>query len=91
MVTRYTQRMATQSSAYESVRDQVLQLDDEERQILMAEVAASFESEREPGYEKAWAAELRERLDDIDRGRAELLDEEQLDAFVWGEGAGESA
>lgn len=91
MVTRYTQGMGTTSTVYQAVREQALKLGEDERELLMVELAASIEAGREPGYEATWATEIRRRLDDIDQGKAELLDEDHLDAFVWGEGARESA
>lgn len=51
-----------------------MELDEDERQLL----AIRLGLEKEPGYDEAWSAEIKRRLDEIDRGEADLVDWEEF-------------
>ncbi len=73
MVTRYTQRMATQSSVYETVREQALKLGDDERELLMVELGMSLGENCPDANEGFWAAEVKRRIDSLDAGESDLV------------------
>jgi putative addiction module component (TIGR02574 family) len=52
---------------------QALLLSEQERGELAAKLIESLDSESEADVEAAWAAEIKERLDSIDSGTAQLL------------------
>jgi len=54
--------------------DELLRLSAEDRALIAAELTASLDSPEEVA--KAWADEIRRRADDIEQGRAELVDKD---------------
>jgi putative addiction module component (TIGR02574 family) len=55
--------------------EEVLELPASERALLVAEVDASLDSEAAPEeVEKAWAAELEKRIEDVVSGRVKTRD-----------------
>lgn len=59
---------------FESVLSQALELDEEERQLLALRLEASLGEAKEPGYDVAWEAEIKRRVEEIERGEVELID-----------------
>lgn len=54
--------------------DELLQLSAEDRALIAAELNASLDSPEDVA--KAWTDEIRRRVDDIEQGRAELVDKD---------------
>lgn len=67
----------------ESVRRDALLLDTPDRELLMIQLARTFEEE--PGYNEAWAAEIEHRLKELDEGRADLMDWEEAKPTIFGD------
>ncbi len=67
----------------ESVRRDALRLSQDERELLALDLAESMQ--KDPGYDEAWAAEIALRVKQIDDGTAELLDDDEADAYVFGD------
>ena len=67
----------------ESVRRDALRLSQDERDLLALDLAESMQ--KDPGYDEAWAAEIALRVKQIDDGTAELLDDDEADAYVFGD------
>jgi hypothetical protein len=63
---------------FESVLNQALELDEDEREMLALRLGMTLSDDKEPGYDEAWAAELKKRLAEIDRGEADLMDWEEF-------------
>jgi hypothetical protein len=63
---------------FESVLNQALELDEDEREMLALRLGMTLSDAKEPGYDQAWAAELKKRLAEIDRGEADLMDWEEF-------------
>lgn len=63
---------------FESVLIQALELDEAEREMLAYRLGLSVGAEKEPGYDEAWAVEIKRRLDEIDRGDVKLVDWEEV-------------
>jgi putative addiction module component (TIGR02574 family) len=63
---------------FESVLNQALELDEDEREMLALRLGMTLSDDKEPGYDEAWAAELKKRLAEIDRGEADLVDWEEF-------------
>ncbi|MFN0146217.1 MAG: addiction module protein [Dehalococcoidia bacterium] len=63
----------------------------DERESIAVELFQSLEDDREPGYEEAWAAEIKRRIQEIDDGTAVMVEGEevmrQLRAGVAGVGS----
>ena len=57
-----------------ALRDAVLQLPDEDRAWLAAEILASLDGPPDPGVESAWEEEIDRRVAEIESGAVELLD-----------------
>jgi putative addiction module component (TIGR02574 family) len=66
----------------ESVRRDAMSLPQDERELLALDLALSIE--KEPGYDEAWAAELERRWQQMKDGTAELLDDDEADALLFG-------
>ena len=81
--------MTERTVTRESVLQDALLLDQDERELLVIQISQSFE--REPGYDEAWAAEIERRLKEIDEGKAELMDIDEFDLFVFGDELDEAA
>ncbi|MFN8615685.1 MAG: addiction module protein [Dehalococcoidia bacterium] len=63
---------------FESVLSQALELDEDERQMLALRLEASLGEERDPGYDAAWEAEIKRRVDELERGEVELVEWEEV-------------
>jgi putative addiction module component (TIGR02574 family) len=57
-----------------TLRDAVLQLPDEDRAWLAAEILASLDGPADSGVESAWEEEIDRRVAEIESGAVELLD-----------------
>lgn len=63
--------------SFEQIRSEVLELDPESQRRLAEEIEEHlFESESE--VDAAWKAEIKRRIDTIDRGEATLVSEEDF-------------
>jgi putative addiction module component (TIGR02574 family) len=63
------------------LRDELLRLSAEERQELADELYESLDGEPDdPEWERAWAAELERRVQDVVDGRVELLEADAVHA-----------
>ena len=56
-----------------------MELDEDEREMLAIRLGMSLSEQKEPGYDEAWAAEIKKRLEEIDRGEADLVDWEEFE------------
>ena len=77
--------ICTMNPRAQELLEQAKLLSDEERAELGHELLASVESEHEEpieDVEKAWAAELERRLDDVDSGRAKTVSADEAVARV---------
>jgi len=63
---------------FESVLSQALELDEEERQLLALRLEASLGEAKEPGYDAAWEAEIKRRVEELERGEVELIEWEEV-------------
>ena len=63
---------------FEAVLTQAMELDEDERQLLAIRLGMSIGDEKEPGYDEAWSAEIKRRLDEVDRGEADPMDWEEF-------------
>jgi len=61
-------------TAAHTLRDAVLQLPEEDRAWLAAEILASLEGPADAGVEAAWEEEIDRRVAEIESGAVELLD-----------------
>jgi putative addiction module component (TIGR02574 family) len=66
----------------EEFRDAARQLTPDERELLAVQLLADLKRDREPGYEEAWSAEIRSRLDDIDSGRVRMIPGDEVMANI---------
>jgi putative addiction module component (TIGR02574 family) len=67
------------------LRDELLHLSPEERQELADELYESLDESRDPEWERAWAAEIERRVQDVAEGRVELLDADAVHADLRAE------
>jgi putative addiction module component (TIGR02574 family) len=63
---------------FESVFAQAMELDPDERDLLIIRLTLESDEGKEPGYDEAWSAEIKRRLDEIDQGEADLMDWEDF-------------
>lgn len=70
-------------ATYETVLRDAKALSCDDRELLAVELALFEQEQRDPDYEEKWAKEIRRRLDDIEAGRAILLDEEEAERLIW--------
>ncbi|MBA4179695.1 MAG: hypothetical protein C0506_03820 [Anaerolinea sp.] len=75
--------MTEQAVTRESVLQDALLLDQDERELLVIQISRSFV--KEPGYDEAWAAEIERRLKELDEGKAELMDWDEAKAYIFGD------
>ena len=63
-------------SVLQEIRDRLLQLPQADRAALAHDLLLSLEptTEKEPGYDKAWALEIQARSDAYHRGELEAVD-----------------
>ena len=68
------------------LRDELLHLSAEERQELADALYESLDDEpHDPEWERAWAAEIERRVQDVADGRVELLDADEVHADLRAE------
>lgn len=58
---------------FESVLSQALELDADERYLLAVRLEMSLEEARDPGYDAAWEAEIKRRVEEVERGEADEM------------------
>ena len=63
---------------FESVLEQALALSDEDRELLAIRIDMSLREVKDEGYDAAWAAEIKRRLEEFDRGEADEMDWEDF-------------
>ena len=68
---------------FETVLSQALELDEEERQLLAIRLEASLGEAKDPGYDAAWEAEIKRRIEELDRGDVELIDWDDAMKFIF--------
>ena len=66
------------SAALEQLRVKALELSETERAELAHELVASLDGDAEAGVEQAWEAEILRRLDDVERGTAQILSRDEF-------------
>ncbi len=66
------------SAALEQLRVKALELSETERAELAHELVASVDGDAEAGVEQAWEAEILRRLDDVERGTAQILSRDEF-------------
>ena len=60
----------------ERLLQEAMQLSSDERELLAVELFASLK--KEPGYDEAWEAEIQRRIDDVDSGKSQLSDWDEV-------------
>ena len=68
---------------FESVLEQALALDESEREMLVFKLGETLTDQPEPGYHEAWDAEIKARLEELDRGEIELVDWEEAEKLIF--------
>ena len=81
--TPYSRKM----SAMDSLLTQALQLPEDERWKLVSQLLRSLEPDdggelTDAEWEAAWADEINRRVRDVEEGRVELIDGDQVDAQI---------
>jgi putative addiction module component (TIGR02574 family) len=61
---------------FESVLEQALALSDEDRELLAIRIDMNLP--KDEGHDEAWAAEIKRRLEEFDRGEADEMDWEDF-------------
>ena len=77
------------SNRAQAILKQALELSDSEQLEIAGVLLRSSATQPEPGYDKAWEAELRRRLDAADRGEIAWLDEDEADKLMFGDDDGQ--
>jgi len=62
------------------LRRELLSLPEEEREALADELYDSLDAEeaRDPEWESAWSKEIQSRIADVEQGRVELIDADEV-------------
>ena len=68
---------------FESVLTQALELDSDERQLLAIRLGLSVSDDKVPGYDEAWAAEIKRRVEELDRGEADLVEWDEAEKLIF--------
>lgn len=68
---------------FESVLSQALELDADERQMLALRLEASLGETKHLGYDAAWEAEIKRRVDELERGEAGEVDWDDAMKFIF--------
>ena len=68
--------MVPMRTAAEALLAQALKLAPEDREMVAAELMGSLE--KDPGYDDAWAAEIKRRIDEADSGRMQSIPRETV-------------
>jgi putative addiction module component (TIGR02574 family) len=66
------------NSNAENVLRTALNLDPNDRAEVAASLIASLEPQQDDGVEAAWAAEIKQRIDQIDRGEVTLVPSDEV-------------
>jgi hypothetical protein len=66
---------------FESVLTQALELDDDERLLLAYRLEASIA--KDAARDTEWAAEIRRRVEEVDRGEADEVDWGDAEEFIF--------
>jgi putative addiction module component (TIGR02574 family) len=67
----------------EELYKKALDLDERERADLVARLIESLDTEVEPGVEAAWLAEIEQRMEDLDSGKAQNIPWEEVRARLF--------
>ena len=70
-------------TTFETVLSQALELDEEERQLLAIRLEASLGEAKDPGYDAAWEAEIKRRVEEVERGEADEVDWDEAMKFIF--------
>jgi putative addiction module component (TIGR02574 family) len=65
------------TTTVKNIFDQAMSLGVEERTELISRLVDSVSEAPDAGYDEAWAAEIKSRLEDIDSGRAVMIPAEE--------------
>ncbi len=68
---------------FESVLSQALELDADERYLLAVRLEMSLEEARDPGYDAAWEAEIKRRVEEVERGEADEMEWEDAMKVIF--------
>ena len=68
---------------FESVLSQALELDEDERQLLAMRLEMSLGEVKDPGYDAAWSAEIKRRVEELERGEADEMDWDDAMKFIF--------
>lgn len=71
---------------FESVLSQALELDADERQLLAMRLEMSLEEAGDPGYDAAWEAEIKRRVEEVERGEADEMEWEEFRKELFADG-----
>jgi putative addiction module component (TIGR02574 family) len=74
--------MGRMSISAEALLDSALKLPSEDRARIAAELIASLDGIPETGVEAAWDAEVERRIEQVDQGKVQLLDWNDVKAEV---------
>ena len=77
------------SNRAQAILKQALELSDSEQLEIAGMLLRGSATQPETGYDKAWEAELRRRLDAADRGEMAWVDEEEADKLMFGDDNGQ--
>ncbi len=67
----------------EEIYQKALDLDEKERADLIGRLIESLDSEVESGVEAAWLAEVEQRMEDLDSGKAQSIPWEEVRARLF--------
>jgi len=70
------------TEALETVRESALALDEQERAELARDLVASLDGPPDPDVAEAWDREICRRINEIESGRAVLLEPEEVLARI---------
>lgn len=68
---------------FEAVLEQALELDEEDRQSLAIRLEMSLNEASEPGYDAAWEAEIKRRVEEVERGEADEVEWDDAMKFIF--------
>lgn len=68
---------------FEAVLEQALELDEEDRQSLAIRLEMSLNEASEPGYDAAWEAEIKRRVEEVERGEADEMEWDDAMKFIF--------
>ena len=65
----------------ERLLKEAMQLSSDEREQLARELLASIE--KEPGYNEAWEAEIKRRIEDLESGKSDLVEWDEVKGMLF--------